>query len=89
MKSNTMNRRRGRPLNAPDLTTPRGRVGAAIRAARLAAGLTVKAAAAACEVASNRWYSWECGRSFPPFGRVSAIADALGCEIADLIPEAD
>lgn len=80
--------RRGRPLG-PIPFTARGQVGAAIRRARLAAGLEVATVAAAVGVAPGTWYKWEAGQRFPPLSRLSTINDALGCKLADLIPEGD
>lgn len=76
----------GRPANPADTSTDRGRFAAALRAARLAAGLTVPEAADRIGVAASTWYDWEVGRHIPPITTLAAIAAALGCAVGELFP---
>lgn len=79
----------GRPAAAPDLTTERGRIGAGIRAARLAAELSVRDAARRAMLSETKWYDYEQGRALPPLPVVPRICDALGCSLGAIIPEGD
>jgi len=66
----------GRPYGVADLSTPAGRRGAAIRAARLARGLKAAGAARAIGVRLATYYNWEEGRRNPSLelaGRIAAV----------------
>lgn len=75
--------RTGRPHIAPDPATLSGRVAARIRARRRRRKLTVPQAAAAAGIATRTWYALESG--FVPLKRLPAIAEVLGCRVADLM----
>lgn len=55
--------------------------GPAIRAARLAAGLTQEAAAERHGVSQPQWSDWERGVRTPGVDQLAAIAATLGCEL--------
>jgi len=80
---------RGRPRTIPDGQRPAARIGAAIHAARRAAGLTVEEAARKLRVPISRWYQWEQGRAVPRLHQLAPICDVLGCALAAIIPEGD
>jgi transcriptional regulator with XRE-family HTH domain len=70
-----------------DESTAAGRLGAAIRRARLAVGLSVAHAAANAGVRRSRWYDWEQGRCVAPTLLLGTICEVLGCAVEDLLPE--
>ena len=77
----------GRPEKAIwdlDQSTPAGRLGAAIRAARQRRGLTVTGAAGLLGVPISTWSRWELGQS-PAASDLAAIALVLGCRPAELL----
>ena len=75
----------GRPFGPIDQSTPAGRFGARLRAAREKAGLTPAEAAGRAEVTPKRWTSWERGTRAPRLGYLLPIAAALGCDLVPLL----
>jgi transcriptional regulator with XRE-family HTH domain len=74
-----------RPLKTLDPHTYAERVGAAIRARRLALGISVEAAAVASGIAASSWYAIEQGHKLS-VDRLPLIAAALKCRPAKLLP---
>jgi DNA-binding transcriptional regulator YiaG len=81
--------RRGRPAKAPDPTRIAAQLGAAIRAARILASLSVETAARRLGVPATRWYDWESGRACLPLLQIRPLCIDLGCTFSDIIPAAD
>lgn len=75
-----------RPLKDLEPATYTQHVGAAIRRRRLRKKLSVEAAAEAAGIPAPTWYAVEAGRSLT-LDRLPAIAAALGCKTATLLPE--
>jgi ribosome-binding protein aMBF1 (putative translation factor) len=80
---------RGRRRTIPDGKRPAARIGAAIRAARIGAGLTVEEAARKLRVPLSRLYQWEAGRAVPRLHQLAPLCDVLGCKLATIIPKAN
>lgn len=80
--------RLGRPQKPTDTSTTQGQFAARLRAVREAAGLSVEACAAECDVSEWTWYGWETGRRSPNVGDLVAIMAALECSANDLLPAA-
>lgn len=70
----------GRRAGAVDLA-----LGARIRAARAAAGLSLEQLAARLQLSTQQIFKYECGTNRVTVARLIAIADALGVEIAVLL----
>lgn len=69
----------------PEMTT-----GDKIRSARLDAGLTQAQVAERMTASGRAWSAqnlsdYECGRRDPTIPTLRAIADAIGCDVTDLI----
>ncbi len=79
----------GRPLAAPDLKHDRGRIGAAIRQARLDSGRSVVEISRRLRIPRWTWYSYERGVRLPPLTLARRICGVLGCELDAIIPEGD
>ena len=62
-----------------------GAIGARIRAARLAAGLSQEAAAERSGVGYKRWQEIEGGSANPTIRTLDRIATTLGVEIWDIV----
>lgn len=78
------------PKRKRSATTPLAiAVGARIRDRRVALGLTGTALAAAIGVPSTALVAWEKGRVMPSVGSLLALAEAMRCSPAILLPVAD
>ncbi len=64
------------------------RFGTRVQNARLRAGITQAAAARNTDVTVGTWRSWESGLRAPRYWRLSHIAAALGCTVAELAEDA-
>lgn len=73
--------RAGRPLNQTDETTASGRLGAAVRAARLAAGLTLEQAAAISGASTSRLSELERGRGDTTISRLRRLAECYNVSL--------
>lgn len=60
-------------------------LGLALRAARVAKGLTVKAIADACDVKGPAVSQWEAGRTEPTFANLRRVADMVDVPVDDLL----
>jgi transcriptional regulator with XRE-family HTH domain len=65
-----------------------GAIGARIRAARLAAGLSQESAAAVSGVGYKRWQEIEGGSANPTIRTLDRIATTLGVEIWNIVKKA-
>ena len=61
-------------------------IGPAIKAARLARGLTQKAVGDALGINDRHVQAWEVGRRNPGRKHLAKLAEVLGLEITDLLP---
>jgi len=62
-------------------------IGARIRAARLARGLTQKAVGDALGINDRHVQAWESGRRNPGRKHLAKLAEVLGLQVADLLPK--
>ena len=61
-------------------------IGPAIKAARLARGLTQKAVGDALGINDRHVQAWEAGRRNPSRKYLRALAEVLGLQVTDLLP---
>ena len=62
-------------------------IGPAIKAARLARGLTQKAVGDALGINDRHVQAWEAGRRNPSRKYLRALAEVLGLQVTDLLPQ--
>ena len=82
----------GKKATKQDLDTYQGRVGAAVRARRVAIDMTVEAlrdklAAAGFDVSTDTVYAWEQGRGKMPVNVLPDLAAALSVKLKKLLPD--
>jgi transcriptional regulator with XRE-family HTH domain len=75
-----------RPPKPSDTSTYAGRFGAALRARRERKRLSVAEAASKAGCAASTWYHWEKAERLPSLDDLPAIAAALKCKPAALLP---
>lgn len=75
-----------RQKNEPDLSTYKGRLGAAIRARREQLGLTPAQIAEHVGVSEKSIYAYELGTTGIDLDRLPALADALSVPLRKLLP---
>lgn len=61
----------------------------AIKAARIAAGLTQQQLADLLGVQRGAVSMWDAGKSFPRPSMLRQVASVLGCTVDDILPEPD
>lgn len=62
-------------------------IGARIRAARMARGLTQKTVADALGINDRHVQAWEAGRRNPGPKHLAKLAEVLGLQVTDLLPQ--